>query len=87
MGCSIHDQFMLHKENSKEKDKEKSQEISEISEIAFLASRPNLSMDNYNRTILLEAVNDLVHQLQRHKRQKRIVYNPVRERYYNTECK
>ncbi|GES83351.1 transport and Golgi organization protein 6 homolog [Rhizophagus clarus] len=62
--------------NSKEKDKEKSQEISEISEIAFLASRPNLSMDNYNRTILLEAVNDLVHQLQRHKRQKRIVYNP-----------
>src|SRR2546430_123221 len=50
-GCClllVHDQFKLPKENSKEKNKEKSQGISETGEITFSAPRPNLSMDNYD---------------------------------------
>ena len=48
---------MFLKENSKEKDKEKSQEISKIGEITLSALKPNLSMDNYNRTQLQKATS------------------------------
>ncbi|PKY62669.1 hypothetical protein RhiirA4_489567, partial [Rhizophagus irregularis] len=38
------------KEENKEENKGKSQEISETGRITLSTSRPNLSMDNYNKT-------------------------------------
>ncbi|CAB4388942.1 unnamed protein product [Rhizophagus irregularis] len=45
------------KEENKEENKGKSQEISKAGRITLSASRPNLSMDNYNGTQSQQAVN------------------------------
>jgi hypothetical protein len=60
-GCClllVHDHFKLPKENSQEKNKEKSQGIYETSEITSSAPKPNLSMDNYDGTKSQKATNN-----------------------------
>ncbi|CAB4408427.1 unnamed protein product [Rhizophagus irregularis] len=80
------------KEENKEENKGKSQEISETGRITLSTSRPNLSMDNYNKTQSPHTVNvpgkqnlepciwciSYSHQLER---QGIIVKNPAKEQW------